>query len=283
MSAAAARRVATLARHAQAAHHPLAAAPAAAAARMGAAPLSTSSSSPASSSSGSGSGTTDGAGGATTHHHHASPPAAKSNSFIDRVKAYGASAMLGTFVNTGTRFDRVLEGMSVTAIGPGSVTCELDVRDGLQNSYSTLHGGAICTLVDVVGTMALLTVDPLRAGVSVDLSVSFVASAKAGERVRLEGRVLKAGKRLGFTQVREGRGKEGGAWRRGPGVGRAWLEAVCRRAEPVGGAVVVCLADSSAPIDICPHSLTRTPLPAHGDRRTAGFPVPRLLPAGCRS
>jgi acyl-coenzyme A thioesterase 13 len=132
----------------------------------------------------------------------AAPAEPRSASFIDRVKVYGANAMLGSFVNTGSRFDRVLEGMTVTSMGDGSVVCELDVREGIQNSYGTLHGGAACTIVDVVGTMALLSLDPLRAGVSVDLSVSFTAAAKAGSRVRIEGRVLKTGKRLGFTQVR---------------------------------------------------------------------------------
>jgi acyl-coenzyme A thioesterase 13 len=135
------------------------------------------------------------AGGAAT------PGQPRSQSFIDRVKAFGANAMLGAFINTGAKFDRVLDGMSVTHMGDGRVTCELDVREGLHNSYATLHGGAIATLVDVVGTMALLSQDATRAGVSVDLSVTFTAAAKAGEKVRIEGRVLKTGKRLGFTQV----------------------------------------------------------------------------------
>jgi acyl-coenzyme A thioesterase 13 len=105
------------------------------------------------------------------------------------------------FVTTGARFDRVLSGMRVDAIGQGTVTCSLVVEEGLQNAYSTLHGGAVATLVDVVGTLALLTKDVTKPGVSVELSVTFVAAAKAGEAVRAEGRVLKHGKRLGFTEV----------------------------------------------------------------------------------
>jgi len=105
------------------------------------------------------------------------------------------------FLATGTRFDRVLDGMVVNRIDRGFVACTLVVGEGVTNAYGTLHGGATCTLVDVVGTMALLTIDPTRAGVSVDLSTAFVAAAKVGETVRIEGRVLKAGKRLGFTEV----------------------------------------------------------------------------------
>lgn len=92
--------------------------------------------------------------------------------------------------------------------------------------------GATCTLVDIVGTMALMTLSPTNPGVSVDLNTSFVAAAKEGDELRIEGkydyasavlfpchqltfptsltkfcdivvrRVLKCGSRLGFTQVR---------------------------------------------------------------------------------
>lgn len=121
--------------------------------------------------------------------------------FIERVKALGSGALLGKFPVEDGRFDRVLEGMEVTRVTPGEVTAELTVGPGLQNTYGALHGGATCTLVDVVGTMALLSLDPTRAGVSVELSTTFTAAAKLGERLRVVGRVLKTGKRLGFTQV----------------------------------------------------------------------------------
>ena len=98
-------------------------------------------------------------------------------------------------------FDRCLAGLRVERIGAGTVECVVPVTSALANSYGTLHGGATSTLVDVVGTMALLTQDPLRAGVSVELNVSFLAAAKLGEEVVIEGRVLRSGKKLGFTQV----------------------------------------------------------------------------------
>jgi acyl-coenzyme A thioesterase 13 len=122
-------------------------------------------------------------------------------SFIDRVKTAGADIMLGAFLSTGYKFDRTLEGMTVMRVENGLVVCELVVAEGLQNAYGSLHGGATCTIVDVVGTMALLSVDPTRAGVSVDLNVTFLAAAKAGERITVEARVLRSGKRLGFTEV----------------------------------------------------------------------------------
>lgn len=122
-------------------------------------------------------------------------------SFIDRVKTQGAALLLGPFLSTGVRFDRNLEGMNVVHVGADKVVVELVVHQGLANAYGTLHGGATCTLVDVVSTMALLAVDPLRAGVSVDLNCSFLSAAKVGEKIVIEARVLRSGKKLGFTEV----------------------------------------------------------------------------------
>lgn len=132
-----------------------------------------------------------------------------STSFIDTAKVKGANALLGKFLNNGKRFDSAFAGMKVTEVSAGRAVCEVDVTDGLQNAYKTLHGGAITTLVDIVGTLALLSLDPTRAGVSVELNVSFASAAKAGETVVVEGRVLKAGKKLGFTEVDVRRASDG--------------------------------------------------------------------------
>jgi acyl-coenzyme A thioesterase 13 len=65
----------------------------------------------------------------------------------------------------------------------------------------TLHGGCSATLIDIVGTMCLLTHDPLRPGVSVEINSSYISSAKIGQKILIEGRVLKTGRTLGFAQV----------------------------------------------------------------------------------
>jgi acyl-coenzyme A thioesterase 13 len=121
--------------------------------------------------------------------------------FIARAQALGSASLLGRFSST-HRFDSCFDGMQVTRIDSnGEAECELKVDHRHENSYGTLHGGAITSLVDIVGTMALLAKDHKRGGVSVDLNVSFVKAAKTGETVRIRGRVLKLGKTLGFTHV----------------------------------------------------------------------------------
>ena len=71
--------------------------------------------------------------------------------------------------------------MEILQVENGTAKCKLKVDKGVQNSFKTLHGGASATLIDVVGTIALLSVDPTRPGVSVEINASYCSAAKAGE------------------------------------------------------------------------------------------------------
>ncbi len=125
------------------------------------------------------------------------------SSFIARAKeAADAQILLGPFQSAG-RYDRCLEdaGMHCTAITSNHVTCVLTVSDALANNFGTLHGGCIATIIDVVGTLALLGVDPSRAGVSVEMNQTFCSAASIGDRVSVTGTVLRYGRTLGFTEV----------------------------------------------------------------------------------
>eukprot|EP01138_Halocafeteria_seosinensis_P007194 gb/GECG01007357.1/.p1 GENE.gb/GECG01007357.1/~~gb/GECG01007357.1/.p1 ORF type:complete len:110 (+),score=7.79 gb/GECG01007357.1/:1-330(+) len=64
-----------------------------------------------------------------------------------------------------------------------------------------LFAGALSTIVDISSTIALMSKDVTKAGVSVELNVSFASAAKAGEQIVIEAWVLKMGRKLGFTQV----------------------------------------------------------------------------------
>lgn len=59
----------------------------------------------------------------------------------------------------------------------------------VANSHNTLHGGATASLVDIVGTLAILSKDHLRGGVSVDINTNYLLSVPVGDSVRCEGTV----------------------------------------------------------------------------------------------
>ncbi len=99
-------------------------------------------------------------------------------------------------------FDRALAGATVTAVGEAAATVRLPVADPVLNPVGTLHGGAIATLVDDAGTLAIMAADPEgRAGVTTDLNVTYLAAARPGEAVLAEAKALKTGRTLAFVTV----------------------------------------------------------------------------------
>ncbi|KAL0480928.1 hypothetical protein AKO1_013575 [Acrasis kona] len=72
------------------------------------------------------------------------------------------------------------------------------------NGFRKLHGGVICTLVDIIGSYALIASQPSDAispGVSSDINVSFFQGTDINSTILVESKVLKKGKKLGFVQV----------------------------------------------------------------------------------
>lgn len=107
---------------------------------------------------------------------------------------------LARFCSAG--FDASLRGIELVSVAEGRCEARIPVSEPLQNWVGTLHGGAIATLVDDVGTLAIMSADAEgRAGVTTDLNVSYFAAAPRGSVVLVSGVALKAGRRLAFVEV----------------------------------------------------------------------------------
>jgi acyl-coenzyme A thioesterase 13 len=99
-------------------------------------------------------------------------------------------------------FDRVFPGLELVDAGEGRARLRLPVSETVQNINGALHGGAAATLVDMAGTLAIMTADrDGRAGVSSDLNISWLSPAPRDSVVIAEGTVLKTGRTLAFVQV----------------------------------------------------------------------------------
>jgi acyl-coenzyme A thioesterase 13 len=135
------------------------------------------------------------------------------SSFIDKAAHHGAKSLLGSFPSYAGRFDECLRDVLVidkVDSAKGEIDCQFTVEEKSANGYGTLHGGFIATIVDVVGTLALLAKDHNKPGVSLDLNVSYIQAAQIGEKIVCKGKVLKLGNSFGFTEVelvRESDGK----------------------------------------------------------------------------
>jgi acyl-coenzyme A thioesterase 13 len=93
-------------------------------------------------------------------------------------------------------------GMEPVSLTDGRVAISVEVTLDLVNAAKTLHGGVAATLVDIVGTLAIITADEHnRFGVSTDLNVSWFAPVALGDRALVEATVLKTGRSLAFVGV----------------------------------------------------------------------------------
>ncbi|XP_018024827.1 acyl-coenzyme A thioesterase 13 isoform X2 [Hyalella azteca] len=88
--------------------------------------------------------------------------------------------------------------VNLLAAREGYVQASLKVESEHCNVRGHLHGGMAASLVDMLSTMALMTYDTSKPGVSVDISLSFLAAAKQGSEVIISAESLKQGKNLAF-------------------------------------------------------------------------------------
>lgn len=89
----------------------------------------------------------------------------------------------------------------------GSMTASLEVSHNHLNSKGGLHGSVSATIVDWAGGMAIASTGLEKTGVSTDIHVSYVTSAKLGDSLTIEGDVSKVGRNMGFTTVTIYKGK----------------------------------------------------------------------------
>ncbi|XP_027837151.2 acyl-coenzyme A thioesterase 13-like isoform X1 [Aphis gossypii] len=105
--------------------------------------------------------------------------------------------------------DRVLDKVDLISAGNGQLIAEMVVEKQHTNVLGTLHGGFTATAVDVLSSMAVLThprvvedIDSApNSGVSVDIHVSYLNSAKVGDRIVIDSETVKLGRNLAFLKV----------------------------------------------------------------------------------
>ncbi|KAL5567429.1 hypothetical protein UlMin_030593 [Ulmus minor] len=95
----------------------------------------------------------------------------------------------------------VMQGLHVDLVEPGRVVCSFTVPTRLLNSGNILHGGATATLVDLVSSAVTFTLGAPATGVSVEINVSYLDAAYAGEEIEIEAKALRVGKAIGVISV----------------------------------------------------------------------------------
>ena len=101
-----------------------------------------------------------------------------------------------------------LLGEKILEAKDGRARMELPVVPQLLNPGGFLHGGALATLVDSAGTVAIMAAPSNaehRPGVTTDLNISYLAPTKDGS-VIADARAVKVGRTLAFADVEVRRG-----------------------------------------------------------------------------
>lgn len=98
--------------------------------------------------------------------------------------------------------------ITVTSAGDGKCLAEFKVSEEHLNNGGGLHGGFTATVVDNYTTFALMSGDK-PPGVTVDLHVSYLKSAKLGDDVIIDATTVRAGKRLAYLECELKHKKDG--------------------------------------------------------------------------
>uniref|UniRef100_A0A2P2JUQ5 Acyl-coenzyme A thioesterase 13 n=1 Tax=Rhizophora mucronata TaxID=61149 RepID=A0A2P2JUQ5_RHIMU len=92
--------------------------------------------------------------------------------------------------------DFALRGIRVDWVEPGFVSCTFKVPPRLTDRNGNLATGAIANLVDEVGG-AVVHVEGLPMNLSVDMSISFLSSAKLNDELEITSKIL--GRQGGYS------------------------------------------------------------------------------------
>lgn len=90
--------------------------------------------------------------------------------------------------------------MSLTRVNKGEIAFEFKIGQEHLNRGMATHGGVVCMLVDIAGSLAVTSMTGSSySGVSTDISVSFCNASRLDDTLIVESKCHKAGKNLAFT------------------------------------------------------------------------------------
>lgn len=96
----------------------------------------------------------------------------------------------------------LLSSVEFTSAAPGLVVARLLLTSTHTNSKASIHGSVSATIIDWVGGLAIASHDMRDStGVSTDIHISYVGTAREGDTIEIEGRARKVGGNLAFTDV----------------------------------------------------------------------------------
>lgn len=106
---------------------------------------------------------------------------------------------LKNVINEGPFF-RLLS-LEICDIKPGTSRVEVQLNTDHHNLFGNVHGGVYATLIDVASYWsAYCDLDENTGTTTIDLHIDYLSAVKSG-RLRVEGQLIKAGRKVCFTRA----------------------------------------------------------------------------------
>ncbi|KAK5626062.1 hypothetical protein RRF57_001777 [Xylaria bambusicola] len=99
-------------------------------------------------------------------------------------------------------YNFLLSDVRIVFATKGTVKARLTLTPNHINSGGGIHGAVSAAITDWAGGMAIATIDfRAKTGVSVDIHVRYLSSAREGDEVEIEGTAEKVGGSIAFTRI----------------------------------------------------------------------------------
>ena len=98
---------------------------------------------------------------------------------------------------------------TLKAATSGEVRAELVLEKEHVNSRGSLHGAVSAALVDLLGGLSIASTGAVKTGASVDIHITYQATANVGECMEMTATCERLGRNLGFTRIEVAKQKNG--------------------------------------------------------------------------
>ncbi|KAI5291811.1 hypothetical protein KEM54_006388 [Ascosphaera aggregata] len=98
-------------------------------------------------------------------------------------------------------YNFMLRNVVITHASPGLFKAQIQANSNHMNSHGSLHGVFSACVTDWAGGLAIATHGWRSTGVSVDIHVTYLTSAKVGDMLEIEATADKVGRNMAYTAV----------------------------------------------------------------------------------
>lgn len=86
--------------------------------------------------------------------------------------------------------------LTLEHIEKGNAVISMEVRPEMTNTYGNIHGGMMCLAIDEAIGWAIVSLDSEVHYTSINLAVDFLYSIKEGDRLKVDARIIRHGKKI---------------------------------------------------------------------------------------